>query len=234
MRSALLISMLGAALFLSGCANNSSSTTAAPNSALNSAESSIQPEASDLTEGSLQSPTVEPEAEQLDDHALQPIEAGKILEDQYYSIKPISNDSRVQLRDDEDTVVNTLGSPIEETAPKKLGEGADTFSEMYQKTVSYEGLTMQFLGMDQDKLWLAGMKMDGDQYQTSEGIKVGDHLQSLLDAYPNISHKVDMVIEEKPNARVYSFWQDDLGFIAEFIVNDQDIVEEIQMYYLFD
>jgi|GEM_PF-3846425 len=232
MKYVLLITFFGITLLVAGCTDNTSSATATPTSTLNTAEASNDPIPSETTELSIESEIPEHEVPESENPDTYFVEAGKILEDKYYSIK--SNNTLVQLRLDEKSVLHTLGEPIKETTPQKLGAGADTFSEMYSKTTSYEGLSLLFLGMSEEDLWVTDIKVNGDKYQTSEGIKVGDSLKSLFNAYPNIQFMATIVIEEKPNSRVYRFWQDHLGFFAEFIVDENDIIEEIHMYYLFD
>ena len=236
MKHFLLTSLLGTTLILASCTNNSSNNTSSPTatqtSTPNLAVASNDPIPSGTTEVSTGSvvPEIEvPESEYPDANSSV---VGKVLEDKYYSIK--SNKSLVQLRNNEKSVVNILGKPIKETTPKQLGDGADTFSEMYSKTISYEGLSLRFLGMSEEELWLAEIKISGNKYQTSEGIKVGDSLKSLLNAYPNIKYIDTTVIEEKPNSKVYGFWQDYLGFFANFIIDENDIIEEIHMYFVFD
>lgn len=157
---------------------------------------------------------------------------GNIKEDKYYSIK--YNQSFVQLRNDEKTVVNILGDPNEVSQVKQLGDGADTFSDMYSKDLYYSGLTLKFLGMEESNLWLSEIILDKNEYETSEGIKVGDHLEKLKNAYPNIKYEDLKTIENKPNSKIYEYFQGDLGFFAEFIVDDSDVIEEIHMYFLFD
>jgi len=159
-------------------------------------------------------------------------ELGIIKEDKYYSIK--YNQSLVQLRDDEKTVVNILGEPNEASQAKQLGDGADTFSDMYSKNLYYSGLTLKFLGMEESNLWLSEIIFDNNEYETSEGIKVGDQLEKLKNAYPNIKYADLKTIDEKPNSKIYEYFQGDLGFFAEFIVDESEVIEEIHMYYLFD
>jgi hypothetical protein len=159
-------------------------------------------------------------------------ELGYIKEDKYYSIK--YEQSLVQLRDDEKTVVHILGEPDEASQVKQLGDGADTFSGMYSKDLYYSGLTLKFLGMEKSSLWLSEIILDKNEYETSEGIKVGDHLEKLKNAYSNIKYENLKTIENKPNLKIYEYFQGDLGFFAEFIVDESDVIEEIHMYFLFD
>ncbi|GGH60231.1 hypothetical protein GCM10008014_34570 [Paenibacillus silvae] len=159
-------------------------------------------------------------------------ELGNIKEDKYYSIK--YKQSLVQLRDDEKTVVHILGEPDEASQVKQLGDGADTFSDMYSKHLYYSGLTLKFLGMEKSSLWLSEIILDKNEYETSEGIKVGDHLEKLKNAYSNIKYEKLKTIDNKPNLKIYEYFQGDLGFFAEFIVNESDVIEEIHMYFLFD
>ncbi|KAA8787548.1 hypothetical protein ABIE27_003697 [Paenibacillus sp. 4624] len=160
------------------------------------------------------------------------LELGNIKEDKYYSIK--YKQSLVQLRDDEKTVVHILGEPDEASQVKQLGDGADTFSGMYSKDLYYSGLTLKFLGMEKSSLWLSEIILDKNEYETSEGIKVGDHLDKLKNAYSNIKYENLKTIENKPNLKIYEYFQGDLGFFAEFIVDESDVIEEIHMYFLFD
>lgn len=159
-------------------------------------------------------------------------ELGKVKEDKYYSIK--YNQFLVQLRNDEKTVVNTLGVPTGASQVKQLGNGADTFSKMYSKDLYYDGLTLKFLGMEENNLWLSEIILDTNGYETSEGIKVGDHLEELKNAYPNIKYEDLKTIENKPKSKIYEYSQGDLGFFAEFIVDESEVIEEIHMYFLFD
>ncbi|WP_427051603.1 hypothetical protein [Paenibacillus sp. TC-CSREp1] len=159
-------------------------------------------------------------------------ELGNIKEDKYYSIK--YKQSLVQLRDDEKTVVHILGEPDEASQVKQLGDGADTFSGMYSKDLYYSGLTLKFLGMEKSSLWLSEIILDKNEYETSEGIKVGDHLEKLKNAYSNIKYEKLKTIENKPNLKIYEYFQGDFGFFAEFIVDESDVIEEIHMYFLFD
>ncbi|WP_182301389.1 hypothetical protein [Cohnella cholangitidis] len=88
--------------------------------------------------------------------------------------------------------------------------------------------------MTEDDLWLAEIVLTKNKYETSEGIKVGDTLNALINAYPNIKFSATTVIDEKPNSEVYEFFQDSLGFFAEFIIDENETIEEIHMYFLFD
>lgn len=232
MKHFLLTIFIVATIIIDGCTDNNSistsSPTATPTSAPNLAFVSNDPIPPGTTEVSK-----EPEMSESQYPDGNSSKVGKILEDRYYSIK--LNKSRVQLTNDEKSVLKILGKPIKETKPKQLGDGADTFSEMYSKTIFYKGLSLRFLGMSEEKLWLEEMELSGDKYQTSEGIKVGDSLKSLLNAYPNIKYKETTIIKEKPNSKVYGFWQDyQVGYFADFIINENDIIEEIRMYFVFD
>ncbi|WP_373232135.1 hypothetical protein [Cohnella sp.] len=231
-----LITFLVTTLILASCtnnnSNNTSSPTGTPTSTPNLAVASNDTIPSGTTEVSTESEVPEIEVPESEYPDVNSSEVGKVLEDKYYSIK--SNKSLVQLRNDEESVLNILGKPIKETTPKQLGDGADTFSEMYSKTISYEGLSLRFLGMSEEELWLAEIEISSNKYQTSEGIKIGDSLNSLLNAYPNIKYKDTTIIEEKPNTKVYGFWQDYLGFFADFLIDENENIEEIHMYFVFD
>ncbi|WP_145412726.1 hypothetical protein [Paenibacillus xylanexedens] len=159
-------------------------------------------------------------------------ELGNIKEDKYYSIK--YKQSFVQLRDKEKTVVHILGEPEEASQVKQLGDGADTFSGMYSKNLYYSGLILKFLGVEKNSLWLSEIILDENEYETSEGIQVGDHLEKLKNAYSNIKYANLKRIDNKPNLKIYEYFQGDLGFFAEFIVNESDVIKEIHMYFLFD
>lgn len=134
-----------------------------------------------------------------------------IQEDNYYSIKT-DESSLIQLRNDEKSVREVLGKPLKETTPEPLGDGADTFSGMYSKTLEYDGLTLKLLGKSAEELWLSEIELSSNKYATSEGIKVGDSLNTLLNAYPNIKYLDTTVLENKPNSKVYGFRQGELGF----------------------
>jgi hypothetical protein len=157
---------------------------------------------------------------------------GIVKEDEYYSIK--YNQSLVQLRNDEKSVAKILGDPIKASQARQLGEGADTFSEMYSKELYYEGLTLKLLGMEINNLWLSEIIIDERKYETSEGIQVGDTLDGLKNAYLNIKYTYLKIDEHKPNSRIYEYFQGELGFFAEFIINENDVIEKIHMYTLFD
>lgn len=105
---------------------------------------------------------------------------------------------------------------------------------MYSKHLYYSGLTLKFLGIEKSSLWISEIILDKNEYETSEGIKVGDHLEKLKNAYSNIKYENLKTIENKPNSKIYEYFQGDLGFFAEFIVNESDVIEEIHMYFLFD
>ncbi|CAM4404643.1 hypothetical protein P4H42_21245 [Paenibacillus macerans] len=156
-----------------------------------------------------------------------------IQEDNYYSIKT-DESSLIQLRNDEKSVREVLGKPLKETTPEPLGDGADTFSGMYSKTLEYDGLTLKLLGKSAEELWLSEIELSSNKYATSEGIKVGDSLNTLLNAYPNIKYLDTTVLENKPNSKVYGFRQGELGFFADFVVDENEKIEAVHMYFVFD
>lgn len=210
-------------LFIVGCSDFKEE-----NSSITATDPSIEPP---TTNANSESDNSTEEALSIDP-PVSALELGNIKEDKYYSIK--YKQSFVQLRDNEKTVVHILGEPDEASQVKQLGDGADTFSGMYSKNLYYSGLTLKFLGVEKNSLWLSEIILDENEYETSEGIKVGDRLEKLKNAYSNIKYENLKTIENKPNLKIYEYFQGDLGFFAEFIVDESDVIKEIHMYFLFD
>jgi hypothetical protein len=158
--------------------------------------------------------------------------SGKIVDDKYYSLN--INGNLLTVRSDEETVLKLLGEPIKTTKVKQLGEGADTFSNMFKKTFTYEGLEINFLGMATNTLWVSDFILTKPTFETSEGITVGDSLRKLTTVYPNIVYLDKTVRDEWPNTKVYEFYQDEYGYYADFIINEELKIVAIEMYFVFD
>ncbi len=74
-----------------------------------------------------------------------------------------------------------------------LGEGADTFSGSYLKTLEYDGLTITlFSPKDNGKqFWIMSIDLQNSNLKTLKGITVGSSLSDLKDAYQNIEMVLD-------------------------------------------
>ncbi|MEF2965365.1 hypothetical protein V3851_05920 [Paenibacillus sp. M1] len=214
MRFFIVIGLVAVIMNLTGCSSNQ--------------KTSNNPMPTPEAAGSFNNPvpTVTPEGDKTD-------ELGIVRDERFYSMKS-KDSSLIQLKNDETSVQEALGQPLKKTSPQPLGDGADTFSKMLGKTLEYDGLSLKFLGKSAEELWLSEIEISKSEYETSEGIKVGDSLEALQSAYPSIKYMDTMLLEDKPNSKVYGFRQDELGFFADFIVDGNDQIEGIHMYFVFD
>jgi hypothetical protein len=158
------------------------------------------------------------------------IPPGVIADDSNYAIK--IGDQLLTITDSEKRAVQLLGKPKKLEPANQLGEGADTFSEMYGNSLEFDGLTLSLLGMTESEMWISELEVTTNKYPTSMGIKVGDTVENLQKAYPNIYYRESASIDE-PNLEMYEYYQDFYGYHAEFMVKD-NIIQRINMYFLFD
>jgi hypothetical protein len=87
--------------------------------------------------------------------------------------------------DDKVNIKSILGNPINENT-EVLGDGADTFKGSIKKQNKYDGLELTFFSPKSNgkTFFVMGMKVTGNKYSTSRGIKIGDGLNKVMENYP--------------------------------------------------
>jgi hypothetical protein len=122
-----------------------------------------------------------------------------------------------------------LGTPISEEI-EKLGPGSDTYTGCFIKTVKYEGLEIRLFSPPDNGVtfWILGIKVTGDLYPTSRGIRVGDSLETLKNAYPSITKVLDGRTDD--NNCAYEIADRISYLFMQFEVKD-GIIQQIEIYY---
>ncbi|MEK0317603.1 hypothetical protein [Cohnella sp. 56] len=94
----------------------------------------------------------------------------------------------LQTWDDKLDLVGLLGQPKSEHQ-EQLGDGADTLTGSWTKKLVYDGLAVQlFSPKDNGKtFWIDDMTLTDDRYASSLGVRVGDTVAQLREAYPTIA-----------------------------------------------
>ncbi len=122
-----------------------------------------------------------------------------------------------------------LGTPISEEIIE-LGPGSDTFTGCFVKTMKYEGLEIElFSPLDNGvTFWILSIKVTGDLYPTSRGIRVGDSLETLKNAYPSLTKVPDGRTDD--NNRAYGIADMSSCLFMQFEIKD-GIIQYISIYY---
>lgn len=140
------------------------------------------------------------------------------------------NDKYVSLKDwdNEIDLKEILGNPISE---KKvvLGDGADTHTGSYIKTLLYDGLEIKMFSPKQNGInfWILSMKITTKGYPTTKNIIIGDSVEELRESYPNIKIAEDGRTD--PNNCAYMLSNDDYNNLV-FDIKDGAIIE-ISIYH---
>lgn len=81
-----------------------------------------------------------------------------------------------------------LGEPLSEQT-EQLGPNADTHNGSWVKHLKYAGIDLRLFSPKQNgqSFWLMNMTLTTDAYASSLGIRVGDTVQALQEAYPTIA-----------------------------------------------
>lgn len=131
--------------------------------------------------------------------------------------------------DNEVDLAGLLGNPLSEKT-EQLGEAADTLSGSFIKKLTYDGMTLElFSPKDNGKtFWLMNMQITADRYATSLGIRVGDTVQALKEAYPPIQIAKDG--RSDPNNAAYELNDEQYRRLRFEVANG--IVTEVNIQYL--
>lgn len=145
-----------------------------------------------------------------------------------FSIKV--NGKYISLRewDNEVDLNEVLGKPTSE-ATEVLGNGADTFTGSYVKTMSYDGLKLVLFSPKQNgvSFWIQSMEVTKQAFSTSKGITIGDKLEKVKESYPDIEIFKDGKTD--PNNCTYVVRDDGYNYLL-FSINE-GIVTGIKIYY---
>ncbi len=93
--------------------------------------------------------------------------------------------------EDEMDLTITLGIPmVEETI---LLENADTFTGSHQKTLTYQDARLVLFSPAQDghRFYLINIETENESVTTNRGITLGDTLEDLQQAYPEVTRSLD-------------------------------------------
>lgn len=123
-----------------------------------------------------------------------------------------------------------LGEPTHEKTTQ-LGPGSDTFSGSYVKDLRFDGIELALFSPKDDgnDFYVLSMLVTDSKYPTPRGIKVGDNLEELNNAYPEIEPILDDRTDK--NNMGYRILEGAYNYIT-FEVNDGVIVE-IKIYHEF-
>ncbi len=142
------------------------------------------------------------------------------------------NGGHLSIFDDEDQIdlQRLLGEPIYENI-EVLGEGADTFTGSFIKTLQYGGLELELFSAadNSESFWITGIIITSDIYTTIRNISIGNTLGELKKEYPSAKMVLDGRTDEKNSAYEFSM-DNDLTFI-HFEVND-GIIIQIYIFYI--
>lgn len=105
-----------------------------------------------------------------------------------------------------------LGKPITEELRELKGDG---FSGSFIKELTYDGIELTLFSPNGDSFWVMEMNIHSQQFKTFRGIKVGDDIEALMEAYPNVSLALDGTSQE--NNGVYQIFlsENSLNFKVE-------------------
>jgi hypothetical protein len=122
-----------------------------------------------------------------------------------------------------------LGTPISEEI-RELGLGSDTFTGCFVKTMKYEGLEIELFSPPDNGVtfWICSIKVTGDLYPTSRGIRVGDSLETLKNAYPSITKVLDGRTDD--NNCAYEIADRESYLFMQFEIKD-GVIQYISIYY---
>lgn len=139
------------------------------------------------------------------------------------------NDNYISLNDwdNEVNIIGILGTPLSEEI-KVLGDGADTHTGSYLKTLLYDGLEIHLFSPKQngDSFWVLSMKITSQKYSTAQNVIVGDSLQKLKESYTNIEIAKDGRTD--PNNCAYVIANNEKHLLFEI---EDGIIKEINIYY---
>ena len=105
-----------------------------------------------------------------------------------------------------------------------LGSGSDTFAGSYLMTNIYEEMVMELFSPKGNgkTFWINRIFVDGKTYTTYRGISVGDTLDKLRQAYPELIHYED-------NDYCY-YSPDEEGLLIRFNIED-DVILNYEIVY---
>jgi hypothetical protein len=143
------------------------------------------------------------------------------------------NDTFINLRDwdYEANIEELLGAPISQEIEEI--EGAGQLTGSFIKKIEYDGLQFElFSPMQNGKdFWIMTMETSKKGYKTSKGIEIGNTVDEIKDAYPNISIALDGRTD--PNNCAYALNNEDSMDYSylQFEVKD-GLVSLMKIFYL--
>lgn len=140
------------------------------------------------------------------------------------------NNSIISLRDENVELQNILGEPISENI-EVLPNEADTLKGTFIKTVKYDGLEIILSSPKDDgkNFSILEMTVSEKNYKTSMGIGIGDKVEDIKNAYPNLEIALDGRTD--PNNCAYTINYEQLKYLR-FEVKE-GLVSEINVRYVF-
>lgn len=140
------------------------------------------------------------------------------------------NNSIISLRDKNVEFNNILGEPISENI-EVLPNNADTLKGTYIKSLKYDGLEIILSSPKDDgkNFSILEMIVSESKYKTSMGIGIGDKVEDIVNAYPNIVIALDGRTD--PNNCAYVINDEQVKYLL-FEVKE-GLVSEINVRYVF-
>lgn len=142
----------------------------------------------------------------------------------------IGNQSLVLWESDTDAKLNNLPLALISDDTEVLGEGSDTFTGSYLRTIKYNGLELILIAPkdNKDHSWIMQMTATGSEVQTYRGVKIDDSIETLMELYPDAERSTEDNAEEY----IYTGSGDDTYTELSFIINDNAVSKMTLTYYM--
>jgi hypothetical protein len=107
--------------------------------------------------------------------------------DSIFSISSPNGNIALQQWDSSFNMEKEFGKPVRQSTIQ-LDEHSDTHAGSFVKKISYDGLKFQLFSPKQNgkHFWVQEIILNSPKYATSKGVKVGDSLSKVKQAYPDL------------------------------------------------
>lgn len=132
--------------------------------------------------------------------------------------------------DNEVKLEDVLGNPVSQNV-EKLGNGADTHTGAFIKKLEYNGLRIELFSPKQNgkDFWIISMEVSKEGYKTSRGIEIGNTVEEVKNAYPDIEIALDGRTD--PNNCAYEIRDEEQYNYLQLEVKE-GLVSGIKIYHL--
>ena len=121
-----------------------------------------------------------------------------------------------------------LGKPLK-TKTKQLDLNSDTFAGSFIRDMQFDGLSLKLFSPKQNgrSFWIQEIILTNDKYKTTRGIKPGDELDKVKQAYPSL--------EKFPGDNKNMYYVANEGYEKSIEMEfEKNKLKKLRMYYMLN